>query len=125
MEGARKFWELQQKLYWRGTSSFKVYVWEGMICNFPITNNYSFRANHIYGTARPLLQSDMKQHENLAIKVPIIPLREDISLNNKEIKIYIDLFYTNGMPFLRTKICKITFLTVENLSWRIIYKIIQ
>ena len=64
-------------------------------------------------------------HENLAIKVPIIPLREDILQNNKEIKMYRDLFYTNGIPFLRTKICKITFLTVENFSWRIIYKIIQ
>ena len=46
----------------------------------------------------------MKCHRNTDVKVPIIPLPEDILLHYKDIKLYIDLFYINEIPFLYKKV---------------------
>ena len=96
-----------------------------MVGNYPLTTKYSVIADHIYGPARPLLQGGMKQNSNPDIKVPIIPLPSYISLNHKDIKLYIYLFHINGIPFLHIKSYKITFITAENFNSRIAAKIIQ
>ena len=95
-----------------------------MIHNYSITTKYSVRADHIYGTARPLLQGGIKHHSNTAIKVPIVTLTEYISLHHKYIELYI-YFYINIMPFLNTKLFSITFLAAENFSSNIVDKSIQ
>ena len=71
-----------------------------MVHNLPLTTKEPVRADRIYGPARPLIQRGMKCHSNTSIKVPIIPLLADISLNHKDIVLYIYLFYINVMPFL-------------------------
>ena len=48
------------------TSNFKIYLWKGMIRNWPLNTEDYVRANHIYGTARPLLQGGMKLRRNPA-----------------------------------------------------------
>ena len=96
-----------------------------MLCNFLLTTKYSVIDYHIFMTAIPLLQYDIKQHINPAIKVSRTPLTANILLNHQDIEIYLGLFHTNEVPSLHTKSFKITFLTAEISSPRRAEKIIQ
>ena len=95
-----------------------------MIHNCPFITKDLVIDDRIYGPAKPLLQGSMKHHSKSAVEVPIFPLPAEILLHCKYIKLYIDLFYINGMPFLHTKSSKITLLAVETLSSRSADKII-
>ena len=86
VEGAWKVRKLQQHIYWLGKSNFKTYIHEGMVINCPLNPEYSVRADHIYGPARPLLKIGMEHRRNSSGKVPIVPLPMDILLHHKNIK---------------------------------------
>ena len=64
-----------------------------MICNCPLNPEYFFRADHIYGSAIPLLQGGMKHLRKPSKRVPRVRLPTDISLHHKNIQLYFDFLY--------------------------------
>ena len=73
-------------------------------------------SDHICDPTRPLLKDGMKHHRNPAVKVPISTLPVNILINHEYIKIHMNFFYINVMPFFHKKTYKITFLTKETIS---------
>ena len=71
-------------------SNFKTYLHKGIIRNCPIYPEDSFRADHIYGLAIPLLQGDMKCRRNPNKTVTRVPLPIGISIHHKNVKLYFD-----------------------------------
>ena len=94
--------------------NLKNYLREGMIRNFPLNPEDSVRANHIYGPFRLLLQGGMNRLGNLSKRAPRVTLPTDISLHHKYIELYLFFPCMNRIPFLHTKVYKITFLPAEN-----------
>ena len=70
-------------------------------------------AELIYGSPTPILQGEITRVKPKGANVERIPLPLPIYQHHKDLKLYIDLFFVNGYPFLATKTNKVNFITVE------------
>ena len=104
---------LQAELGWPSTSTFKSIVAKNLIRNCPVTVDDISRADNIYGPPPPILQGKATRTTPSKPSVPFVPLPLQIQEHYRDVTLYIDFFYVNGLPFLHTKSKDIHFLTVQ------------
>ena len=91
---------IQNCIGWPSTKDFKKYVEENQIRNCPITVDDINRAETIYGKPAPLLQGKLTRiHPSSLGQNQPLPLPTCVMENHKNIHLYIDIFYVNGMAF--------------------------
>ena len=113
---ARKY---QGLIAWPSTSTFKKYVSDNYINNCDVTVDDIERGILIYGEPLPLLKGKMKRisprkHPKLTKR----PLPFIIAETHRDLNLYVDIMYVNGLPFLISKSGKIIFLASTFLKSR-------
>ena len=109
-EGAHR---LQQELGWPSVDQFRQIVANNQIRNSSITVDDIDRAQFIYGTPTPLLQGKMVRSPNPKERVPRVSIPPAILTYHRNVKLHVDFFFVNKLPFLHTKSEGINFLTVQ------------
>ena len=109
---------LQEEMCWPSDDSFKAYLSQGYITHCPITPHDVDRANHLYGVAPSLAQGKMVAPSQVANSASQVPLNELSFAGSTKIKLYVDIFYVNGLCFLHTKSKDINFITIHHLHNR-------
>jgi hypothetical protein len=125
IQGANRAREMQQIIGWPSTTTFKKIIQKNLVCNSTITIDDINRAELLYGTATPLLQGKMTRVHPPQVKIKRIPLPLPIATHHKDLQLYIDFFFVNGIPFLHTKSGKVNFITTQAVTSRSTAKIIE
>ena len=125
IEGADRARKLQAAIGWPSTPFFKHIVQNNLIRNCNITPDDISRAINIYGPPTPLIQgkSTRTPPKRPNLQYQQIPLQ--ISTKYVDVKLYIDFFYVNSLPFLHTKSADLNFLTVQSGRTRNTTSILQ
>ena len=95
--------------------TLKKYIKNGLINNCEVSEKYVDREAEMYGIAKPLARGKMisltqQQRKSKQILVP-----DDV---DKEVSLYIDLFYINGNVFLHVKSKNVDYISIEALKNR-------
>ena len=87
--------------------------------NSSITIEDILRGQDIFGTPIPLLQGNMKRkHPSEHPKITSIPLDLLLGKRNRDITLFIDVFFVNKLPFYLSKLARINFLSVKSIGSR-------
>ena len=116
-QGAIDARNLQRDLMWPSSEALIKYIEGNYIQGCNITRADIIRAEQIYGPPLAELKGKMthpKQIKDSTTQFPLPTLNKDI-LN---IKLYVDIFYVNGIPFLHTKSKDLDYITVQHLKSR-------
>jgi len=110
--------KLQQDLSWPSTPLFKKMINTNFILNSKISTDDVNRALKIFGPPEPLLRGTMVApspvtHRNRNVPIPVEILRE-----NNKLRLYCDICFINGMPFIVTRTDIVEFMTVHHLRSR-------
>ena len=113
IQGADYARALQSALGWPSTSTFLRIINQNLINNSKVTADDILRAEHIYGTAAPLLQGKMVCTTPRSVKIASKPIPTPILQQHPTIQLYLDFFFVNNIPFLHTKSSQVNFLTAH------------
>ena len=105
IQGADQARLLQQQLGWPSNTAFARIINENLIHNSAVTIHDVRRAQHIYGTATPLLKGTMIRTSPTNVNVHTFPLPQQILHQHPTLQLYIDFFtsteyhsYTPNVP---------------------------
>jgi hypothetical protein len=90
--------ELQHRMGYMSTQSLTSIVNSGGITNCPITAHDLIRANAIYGPAIPALKGKMRQLKSKPAHIEELP-----RIISSKLKLEMDIFFVNELPFLISK----------------------
>jgi hypothetical protein len=84
------------------------------------------RAEEIWGTPPRILKGTMKRKFPTSQKSLMkVPLPAHILSTLRDVALFVDIFFVNGLPFFLTKIGKINFLLVTSFKSRIASRILE
>ena len=96
------------------------------INNCDINVDDLMRAEDIWGTPPPILKGTMKRKSPTSQKSLMkVPLPAHILSTLRDVALFVDIFFVNGLPFFLTKSGKINFLSVTSLKSRIASRILE
>ena len=110
--------DFQQCIGWPSDKAFKRYIGENLVNNSRISTDDVDRAFRIYGKAEPLLRGKMvapSQQQNNSLQVPLHKL---LTERQKNIQLFIDIFFVNGIAFVHTKSKPLNFITIRKINNR-------
>ena len=110
-EGAQR---LQQKLGWPSLEQFKHIIGNNLVRNSNITIDDIDRAQFLFGTSTPLLKGKMTRSPNSRERIPRVSIPPSILTYHRKVKLHVDFFFVNKLPFLHTKSEDLNFLTVQS-----------
>ena len=92
IQGADKARKTQEQLGWPSDSTFERIIMKNHIINCPITINDVRRAQHIYGTATPLLKGQMTRVTPSQVNTNTIPTPIPVLSQHRFLQLYVDFF---------------------------------
>ena len=125
IQRARRARLLQQFFGWPSTTAFKNYVSTNKIRNCDITVDDVNRAIYIFGEQVPLLQGKMTRSTPKTTQIHPLPLPLEILQHNNSLRMAMDIFFVNKLPFLLTKSRNVNFLSVQPLRTRTLSEIVS
>ena len=118
LEGVKAVRDLQRVLLWPSDEALVKCIESGQIEGCSITKSDIMKAKTVYGPPVASLQGKLtrpKQHRNESTQIPV---PKDLTQDAMRIKLYIDLFYVDGVAFLHTKSKDLNYITVDHMSDR-------
>ena len=103
---------------WPSDNAFKSYLAQDYITHCPITPHDVDQANNLYGAAPSLAQGKMIAPSQVANLASQILFNKLSFTGSTRVKLYVDIFYVNGLCFLHTKSKDINFITIHHLQNR-------
>ena len=117
-EKARRAREVQRLLLWPSHESLIRHIESGQLQGCDITRADVSRANAIHGPPMAALQGNLTRQSQVRNNATQSPIPKDITEESMKIKLYLDIFYINSVPFLHTKSKDINYVTVQHLPNR-------
>ena len=117
-EKARRARELQRFLLWPSDKSLIKHIESGQLQGCNITRADVSHANNIYGPPVAALQGKLTRPSQVRNNATQSPIPKDITEESMKIKLYLDIFYIDSVPFLHTKSKDINYVTVQHLPNR-------
>ena len=93
-----------------GNEVFKKIIQNNLIKNCPITVDDFNRALQIFGTSESILKGRMTAPSQTSHDIITTSIPQEIKNIYKNIQLYVDLFYINGLAFMIAISSKITYL---------------
>jgi len=121
-ELARK---LQQNMGFPGNDVFKNILQNNLIRNSPLTVDDFNRSFRIFGTSESLLKGRMTAPSQVSHKISTSSVPEELKQIHKNIKLFSDLFYVNGICFLVVKSDSINYLSITHMESKKVATIIK
>ena len=113
VKGAEKACEVQSIIAWPGDKQYQNIIEQNQLMNSTLTIDDVMHATAIHGPALHIVQSRTTRQKPTKVQVQKIPLPLPFLKSYPNIQLYVNFFYENWFPFLRTKSSKIDFLTVQ------------
>ena len=107
--------ELQSTMGYIADSTLKKFIKNGLIDNCEISEKDVDRATEIYGISEPLARGKMISPTQQQRRSKQIPVPDDVE---KEVSLYVDIFYVNGNVFLHVKSKNMDYVSIEGLKNR-------
>ena len=117
-ENARRARDLQRLQLWPSHESLIRHIESGQLQGCDITRADISRTNVIYGPLVAALQGKLTRPPQVRKNATQHPIPNDITQESMKIKLYLDIFYINGVPFLHTKSKDVNYITIQHLPNR-------
>ena len=117
-EKARMARNLQRNLLWPSNEALIRHIESGQIKECNISKSDILRADDIYGPATASLHGKLCKPKQVKNTSSQLPLPENLPNDSMRIKLYIDIFYVDGIPFLHTKSKDVNYITIQHLADR-------
>ena len=101
-EEAKRAWKLYINTGGGGLDNFKHYLRQNIIKNNPITTDDVNRAEKIFRHEVGHLKGSTTRKTPRVIKEDPIEIPRELIHQHNDFRLYIDLFYVNGLPMLTT-----------------------
>ncbi len=119
IQGVNKARDLYRKLGRPSEKEFRRILDNGLVHNCPVTSDDAQRALHIYGPDLATLKGKTVKRQNKGIPDyrPIL-IPAPIIAKHKDLRLFVDIFWVNGSPYLHTISQKVIFRTVASINNR-------
>ena len=118
IERAKQARELQECLMWPSDLALKNMIRKGDISNTHISTEDIDRALDIFGVAKEISAGKMVAPSKVSNKSTQILLHDLGSVIDRRLKMYVDILYVNGHPYLHTKTKEVNYITISRLKSR-------
>ena len=108
--------KVQEFMMWPSLSTLESYIKHGLIPNVPVTEEDVRTAKKVMNTSTTEALGKMTSPPQVANPSSQVP--DDESSPTSNVKLYVDVFYVSGIPFLHTKSKPINYITIEQLHNR-------
>ena len=117
-ENARRARELQRLLLWPSHESLIRHIESGQLQGCDITRADLNPVNAIYGPPFATLQGKLTRPPQARNDATQYPIPNDITQELLKIKLYLDIFYIDSVPFLHLKSKDANYVTIQHLPNR-------
>lgn len=125
IKGAETAWSLYAKLGYPSVKDFRWVVWINQIKDYPVMAQDIDVAHKIWGKNIAALKGKTTWKKPIPVAEDFVKVPQEILDLHKEVFLTADLFFVNGIPFLLTLSCKITFTVVNHLANRKVKEIFK
>ena len=109
---------LQQELGWPSVTMFMKMINKNFIINSKVTTDDINRAVKMFGPPENLIRETMVSPSQVTHRNRTIPLPHQLLMQNKNLRMYIDICYINMIPFLTTRTDITEYITIHALQNR-------
>ena len=110
--------ELQECLLWPSDSAMKIILKNNNIVNTGLAPEDVDRASNLFGVSKQIAAGKMIAHPQKSNKSTQILLHDLVPSVSRRLKMYIDILYINGKPYLHTKTKDVNYITINKLQSR-------
>ena len=110
--------ELQQQMMWPSDNAMKYYLKHDLIKGTSLSPKDVNKANLILGKPLVSIRGKTTAPAMIKNKSQQIMLRDIPELEERMVKLYVDIFYVNGIPFLHIKSKAVNYITIQKLDKR-------